>query len=485
MRINRPDEEYIGLFGYVEGGTIEKIHIDHSEGDESGIIGQYCVGAIVGYAVNSELTGCRNSVSVTGSLSNVGGVVGYAQSCTVQDCCNTGAVTGEQHNVGGVVGGVAGYAVSYTVQDCCNTGAVTGEQHNVGGVAGYAKDCTVQDCCNTGAVTGSLNNVAGNECAGGVVGHAYKTTVENCYSTGNVTGNASVGGIVGFVERGTVQNCIALNPAVQGSLDAARVGNVDGGEFDGQGNYAFYDMVVKVNDSLKELVKGKNAIDGADVCVFSIYDSVFWTTDINWTGSAWEFADEKLPILKNVPGEQSGEGGEHLKVDIAKASVTVTGDSTYTGSRIDPPIEVAFTGFKGRKLEEGRHYTTVVVEKEGYSDGTSAGTVKLELKGKGIFKGTQHVTYEIQPKSLVSDSVVVTVEGGPFIYDGTAHTPGVSVKDNDRSATLAEGKDYKIEDYTHNVNAGTAEVRVKGIGNYTGTETAEFTIEQRPGHRKG
>ena len=68
----------------------------------------------------------------------------------------------------------------------------------------------------------------------------------------------------------------------------------------------------------------------------------------------------ETPILKNVPGEQSGEGGEHLKVDIAKASVTVT-NSTYTGSRIDPPIS-AFTGFKGQARGRKALYN-IVVEK--------------------------------------------------------------------------------------------------------------------------
>ena len=60
-------------------------------------------------------------------------------------------------------------------------------------------------------------------------------------------------------------------------------------------------------------------------------------------------------------------------------------------------------------------------------------------------------------------------------YTGAAKTPTVTVKDG--STTLSNGTDYTTS-YSNNINAGTATVTITGIGNYTGTKTANFTINK-------
>ena len=59
------------------------------------------------------------------------------------------------------------------------------------------------------------------------------------------------------------------------------------------------------------------------------------------------------------------------------------------------------------------------------------------------------------------------------IYNGAKQTPKIRVYDG---STLLGSKDYKVQ-YSNNVNAGTATVKVTGLGNYKGTETASFTIK--------
>lgn len=56
-----------------------------------------------------------------------------------------------------------------------------------------------------------------------------------------------------------------------------------------------------------------------------------------------------------------------------------------------------------------------------------------------------------------------------YTYDGTAKKPAVTIEG------LTENTDYTVS-YSNNVNAGTATVTVTGIGDYTGTKTATFTI---------
>ena len=58
-------------------------------------------------------------------------------------------------------------------------------------------------------------------------------------------------------------------------------------------------------------------------------------------------------------------------------------------------------------------------------------------------------------------------------YTGSAITPTVTVKDGE--TTLVLNTDYTVA-YSNNVETGTATVTVTGMGNYSGTATANFTI---------
>ncbi len=62
-----------------------------------------------------------------------------------------------------------------------------------------------------------------------------------------------------------------------------------------------------------------------------------------------------------------------------------------------------------------------------------------------------------------------------FTYTGTQKRPYVLLRYNNH--ILQKDKDYTIE-YLNNVNAGTAEIRISGKGNYSGTVTRTFTISK-------
>ena len=75
-------------------------------------------------------------------------------------------------------------------------------------------------------------------------------------------------------------------------------------------------------------------------------------------------------------------------------------------------------------------------------------------------------------KKKISDNHVM-VNQDSCAYDGTAKTPGVTVKHG--NAILKDGTDYIVA-YENNINAGTAKVTVTGKGDYEGTVTKTFTI---------
>lgn len=65
----------------------------------------------------------------------------------------------------------------------------------------------------------------------------------------------------------------------------------------------------------------------------------------------------------------------------------------------------------------------------------------------------------------------VTLSASNFIYDGKAKEPAVTVKNGNTTLTL--GRHYLVS-YADNTNAGTATVRVKGIGGFQGEKTVTF-----------
>jgi len=182
--IDRPDEDFVGLFAVVEeGGIVEDIGVVNVAVTGDVFVGGL-VGANAGNVSDSYCTG-----SVTGEY-DVGGLVGV-NAGNVSDSYSSGNVTSEEF-VGGLVGATWG-----TVSDSYSTGSVTGE-YDVGGLVG-GNAGIMSDSYSTGSVTG-------NSSVGGLVGFNLEGTVSDSYSTGNVTGNSSVGGLVGENDDGTVDN---------------------------------------------------------------------------------------------------------------------------------------------------------------------------------------------------------------------------------------------------------------------------------------
>ena len=70
----------------------------------------------------------------------------------------------------------------------------------------------------------------------------------------------------------------------------------------------------------------------------------------------------------------------------------------------------------------------------------------------------------------------LTLSKTSYTYNGNERTPTVTVVLG--KETLKKGKDYTVA-YSNNINAGTASVTVTGKGSYTGTATAEFTINPK------
>ena len=78
---------------------------------------------------------------------------------------------------------------------------------------------------------------------------------------------------------------------------------------------------------------------------------------------------------------------------------------------------------------------------------------------------------------IAADAQTFSIElsNASLVYDGKEQKPTVTVKDGE--TVLVENTDYTLA-YTNNVNVGTATITATGLGNYTGTQTKEFSITQ-------
>jgi uncharacterized repeat protein (TIGR02543 family) len=201
LSINRPGEDYVGLFGIVDvGGVIENVEMVDAD-----VTGRTGVGILVGISL-----GTVGSSSATGSVSGndyIGGLVGGSDG-TVSDSSATGSVSGHDY-IGGLVG-----ESWITVDSSYATGSVSGNDY-VGGLVGNNPGGTVGSSYATGSVSGhatvgglvgendgtvsdshATGSVSGHDTVGGLVGENWGT-VSDSYATGSVDGSDAVGGLVG------------------------------------------------------------------------------------------------------------------------------------------------------------------------------------------------------------------------------------------------------------------------------------------------
>ena len=109
--------------------------------------------------------------------------------------------------------------------------------------------------------------------------------------------------------------------------------------------------------------------------------------------------------------------------------------------------------------------------------GFPAGTRIQYTVSKDESSYSDYVTVQ---KGSLSESADFDYNNDDKVNNGKAFTPKVTVTywingDVNTEKALIAGRDYQVS-YSNNKNVGMATITVKGIGNYTGTETDTFRI---------
>jgi len=150
---------------------------------------------------------------------------------------------------------------------------------------------------------------------------------------------------------------------------------------------------------------------------------------------------------------------------MANASVTLKNTSmTYTGSNLLPDVTVKFAN---KTLKKGTDYEV------GYTNNKNVGTGTVKITGKGNYTGSKSINFVINKRSL--SGTRITLNSSNFTYTGKEIKPKVTIKYGGN--TLKENTDYKVT-YKNNIKLGIGKIIIEGKGNFKGTVTKTFNINQ-------
>ena len=185
LMINRPDESYIGIFGYVTSNA-----------------------DIINIGVTNVNVSGRTSVSA---------IVGNLVDSTVSNAFATGIIASSQDS-----GGVIGYNENGTINDSYFVGNLSGD-FSIGGIVGYSEYGEINRSYAIGRITGK-------NFLGGIVGESY-TDIYDVFSTGEVIGNGGLGGISGYLSDAELSRAYTTTHII-GQNNATDNGAVIGRIFD-------------------------------------------------------------------------------------------------------------------------------------------------------------------------------------------------------------------------------------------------------------
>ena len=188
-------QDYVGLFGYTDGATIQDLIFDYAKVENVNTTGTKTdyTGILAGKAYGdspSHIKGIKttNNCTVIGKK-DTGGIVGCAK-INLENCENRSSVKGT-----GNVGGIAGSSFERNIKRCTNYGTVeNGRNQYIGGIIGYAYGISIEDCANYGNITSAGPG------AGGIAGSTMdNNSIQNVFSYGDVTYTNTSGIIIGHV----------------------------------------------------------------------------------------------------------------------------------------------------------------------------------------------------------------------------------------------------------------------------------------------
>ena len=198
-----------------------------------------------------------------------------------------------------------------------------------------------------------------------------------------------------------------------------------------------------------------------------------------WTSSDETVATAENGLVKALGGGTAvitvtcGELTASITVNVSVKLESIYLEETEASLSIEDTYQISVTPVPADATNLKMTYvssdeTVASVDENGLLTGIGQGTAVITITAAdGGY--TAELTVEVHPNGIYVDAVEDQT------YTGTAIKPVLNVYDSGKLLTL--GTDYTVT-YKNNTNAGTASAVIKMKGNYAGTQTVPFTIEQ-------
>ena len=224
------------------------------------------------------------------------------------------------------------------------------------------------------------------------------------------------------------------------------------------------------------------------------YDVTGSQTDVGFSNNTFSYKLNKGTLASNYTIETK-EGKLEVTPLTDKVTVTITGN---TGSEKYDGKSHSVEGYDVTKISNAL-YKKADVQFNGTAkaEGIEVGTYTMKLTPAQFenknrnFANVEFVVndgkLEITPKSITPDGPntpdekktgIQVTKPEDTMYNGEEQKNKPTVEDTKTGATLKENVDYTLS-YTAAVNAGTVEVTITGIGNYTGIAKTSYEITKR------
>lgn len=281
------DNQYVGLFGVINGGTVKNLTLQNInvKGTSSGSI--INIGCLAGYVSNSTTI---QNVNVVGNSivtdtenaynSYIGGLVGYLTKSTVKQCSSSGNVSTmarNSTNVGGLIGRANG---EVTIEKCSSSSEVINNSQSssdlyIGGLIGGASAAgTIQNCSSDAKVVNNSQSTS-NYYMGGLIGATLPITINNSSggtittsvlisdssSSGTLINNAEtvvdnsfIGGLIGNMQYGGLNNSHSTT-TIQ-AKSGMNIGGLIGARIVGPVSQCYSDSTIIIQGTLKGNIGG-------------------------------------------------------------------------------------------------------------------------------------------------------------------------------------------------------------------------------------
>ncbi len=378
----------------------------------------------------------------------------------------------------GLVGCAANGVYDLAITNCGNEIDVTVKSTGMAGAAGIldfamavpgaeeSANITITGCYNAGdlSISGESPASVMASYAGGIIGRDHMADnasavvkVADCYNIGTVTATdkSAVAGIVACGNGGySLAGC--YNTAAVSAPEGSSIGSL-AGDF-------VSEQIVATSASL--WVEGTAAAavgtDGAK----DESSKVSSASDVKAASLGSAYKDPKVSTFNGGSALLSWQSEPS---SIKGAAVEIP-EVAYTGSVVAPVITVTDGETQlVQNVDYSVAYRNAAGEEVAADELVEAGTYTVIIGGIGAYADSVESTLSIY-KSLTADMFDVETQ----VYTGEACKPAVSGSDGDKA--LVEGTDFKVAEYSDNVEPGIAKVSIEGAGLYKGSVTVEFEI---------